>query len=135
MSIGPALILAVLVGVFNAALYVLIRGNAGGRLPIIVVAAILGAWAGDALGGRLGFEVLVDRRLPPAGGDRRGVDRDRYLVGRGDPRPDDAQGMSSDDDRSTASFLRGLTIGAIIGAILAGSSLWSRRRRRRPISG
>ncbi len=59
MSIGPALILAVLIGLFNAALYVLIRGNAGGRLPIIVVAAILGAWAGDALAGRLGFEVLT----------------------------------------------------------------------------
>ena len=40
--------------------------------------------------------------------------------------------MSSvDDDRSTATFLRGLTIGAIVGAILAGSSFWSRRRRRR----
>jgi hypothetical protein len=36
----------------------------------------------------------------------------------------------SDDDRTTATFLRGLTIGAIIGAILAGSSFWSRRRRR-----
>ena len=59
MSIGPALILAALVGVFNAALYVLIRGNAGGRLPIIVVAAILGAWAGDALAGRLGFETMT----------------------------------------------------------------------------
>ena len=59
MSIGPALILAVLIGLFNAAVYVLIRGNAGGRLPIIVVAAILGAWAGDALAGRLGFEVLT----------------------------------------------------------------------------
>jgi hypothetical protein len=59
VSIGPALILAVLVGVFNAALYVLIRGNAGGRLPIIVVAAILGAWAGDALAGRLGLDVLT----------------------------------------------------------------------------
>jgi hypothetical protein len=32
-----------------------------------------------------------------------------------------------DDDRS--SFVRGMTIGAIIGAIVAGSSLWSRRRR------
>jgi hypothetical protein len=38
--------------------------------------------------------------------------------------------VSRDEDRSTAAFLRGLTIGAIIGAILAGSSLWSRRRRR-----
>ena len=46
-------------GVFNAALYVLIRGNAGGRLPIVLVAAILGSWAGDALAGRLGFEVLT----------------------------------------------------------------------------
>jgi len=59
VSLGPAIILAVLVGVFNAALYVLIRGNAGGRLPIVLVAAILGSWAGDALAGRLGFEVLT----------------------------------------------------------------------------
>ena len=59
MTVGPALILAALVGLFNAALYVLIRGNAGGRLPIIVVAAILGAWAGDALAGRLEFEVVT----------------------------------------------------------------------------
>jgi LPXTG-motif cell wall-anchored protein len=36
----------------------------------------------------------------------------------------------SRDDRSTGTFVRGLTIGAIIGAILAGSSFWSRRRRR-----
>ncbi len=39
--------------------------------------------------------------------------------------------MSDSDDRSTATFLRGLTIGAIIGAILAGSSFWARWRRRR----
>jgi hypothetical membrane protein len=58
VSVDPALILAVLVGVFHASLYVLIRGSAGGRLPIIVVAAILGAWAGDALGDRLGVELL-----------------------------------------------------------------------------
>jgi hypothetical protein len=58
MSIDPALILSVLVGIFHASLYVLIRGTAGGRLPIIVAAAILGAWAGDALAGRLGFNVL-----------------------------------------------------------------------------
>lgn len=59
MSIAPALILAILVGVFHASLYVLIRGSGGGRLPIIVIASILGAWAGDALGDRLGMELLT----------------------------------------------------------------------------
>ena len=58
MSIDPALILSILVGIFHASLYVLIRGTAGGHLPIIAVAAILGAWAGDALADRLGFNVL-----------------------------------------------------------------------------
>ena len=58
MSVEPALILAILVGVFHASLYVLIRGSAGGRLPIVVGAAILGAWAGDALGDRLGIHLL-----------------------------------------------------------------------------
>jgi len=38
--------------------------------------------------------------------------------------------MSGDDERN--SFVRGMTIGAIIGAVVAGSSLWSRRRRRTP---
>jgi hypothetical membrane protein len=58
VSVEPALILAILVGIFHASLYVMIRGSAGGRLPIIVVAAILGAWAGDALGDRLGVNVV-----------------------------------------------------------------------------
>ena len=41
--------------------------------------------------------------------------------------------MTGDDgDRTTATFLRGLTIGAIIGAILAGSSFWARWRRQHP---
>jgi hypothetical protein len=59
VSIGPAIILAVLVGIFHASLYVLIRGSGTGRLPIVLVASILGAWAGDALGDRLGFELLT----------------------------------------------------------------------------
>jgi hypothetical membrane protein len=58
VSVEPALILAILVGVFHASLSVLIRGSAGGRLPIIVAAAILGAWAGDALGDRLGIDLF-----------------------------------------------------------------------------
>ena len=59
MSIEPALVLSVLVGIFHAALAVLLRGTAGGRLPLLVIAAILGAWAGDALMGRLGLELLT----------------------------------------------------------------------------
>lgn len=58
MSLGTAPVLALLVGSFHASLYVLIRGSAGGRLPLIVGAAFLGAWAGDALGARLGIELF-----------------------------------------------------------------------------
>ena len=56
--IGPAPVLALLVGVFHTALYVLIRGSAGGQLPLLILAAFLGAWAGDALGARLGIDVF-----------------------------------------------------------------------------
>ena len=59
MSLEPSLILSVLVGSFHAALSVLLRGSAGGRLPAVVVAAMLGAWAGDALMDRLGLDVLT----------------------------------------------------------------------------
>lgn len=59
MSLEPSLVLSVLVGGFHAAVSVLIRGTAGGRLPLLVVAAILGAWAGDAVMGRLGLDLLT----------------------------------------------------------------------------
>ena len=59
VSLEPSLVLSVLVGIFHTALSVVIRGSAGGRLPLIVVAAILGAWAGDALMDRLGIDVLT----------------------------------------------------------------------------
>lgn len=55
---GPAPILAILVGVFHASLFVLIRGSSGGQLPLLILAAALGAWAGDAIGGRLGLDLL-----------------------------------------------------------------------------
>jgi hypothetical protein len=56
--IGPAPVLALLVAVFHTALYVLIRGSAGGQLPLLLLAAFLGAWAGDAVGARLGVDLL-----------------------------------------------------------------------------
>jgi hypothetical protein len=59
VSIEPSLVLSVLVGLFHAALSVLIRGSAGGRLPLLVVASVLGAWAGDALAARLGIELVT----------------------------------------------------------------------------
>ena len=59
MSVDPSLVLSVLVGTLHASLSVLLRGSAGGRLPAVVVAAILGAWAGDALMDRLGIDVLT----------------------------------------------------------------------------
>ena len=58
MSLDPSPILAALVGVFHTALFVLIRGSAGGQLPLLLGAAILGAWAGDALGDRIGLNLL-----------------------------------------------------------------------------
>jgi hypothetical protein len=68
VTIGPALPLALLVGLVNTAIYVLIRGDAGGRLPLTYVAAALGAWAGAAIGGRIGVDMLTigDFALIPA---------------------------------------------------------------------
>ena len=57
--IGPAPILALLIGILNTSIYVLIRGSAGGQLPLLLIAAFLGAWAGDAIGARLGVDLLV----------------------------------------------------------------------------
>jgi uncharacterized membrane protein YhhN len=56
VSLGPAPVLALLVGILHVSLYVLIRGRAEQRVPILLVAAFLGAWAGDALAARLGVD-------------------------------------------------------------------------------
>jgi hypothetical protein len=58
VTISPAIVLAVLVGIFHTALYLLIRGTGGGHVPLIALAAILGAWAGDAVGTRIGIDPL-----------------------------------------------------------------------------
>ena len=60
MTIGPAPILAFLVGVLHTALFVFIRGDAGGRrLPIFVIAAFFGAWVGDGIGARVALDWLT----------------------------------------------------------------------------
>jgi len=33
------------------------------------------------------------------------------------------------DERTIAKFIRGLTIGALLGAVIAGSRIWARWRR------
>ncbi|MFI5258524.1 MAG: hypothetical protein ACHQ01_02765 [Candidatus Limnocylindrales bacterium] len=58
MAIGPAPILALLVGGFHSALYLFLRGRGGAQLVIVFLAAALGAWAGDAAGGRLGIDPI-----------------------------------------------------------------------------
>ena len=58
-DIGTAPVLAVIVGAFHTALYVLLRGSVGARLPFVFVAAVLGAFAGQALGLRLGDPLRV----------------------------------------------------------------------------
>ncbi len=57
--IGPALILSLLFGLLHSALFVLLRGRVGGQLPLVFVAAVLGAWAGDAIAARLGVELVL----------------------------------------------------------------------------
>jgi hypothetical protein len=56
--LGPAPILAAIVGLFHVSAYVFIRGHAGARLPMLIVAAILGAWAGDTVGARMAIDPI-----------------------------------------------------------------------------
>ncbi len=58
-DIGPAPVLAVLVGLLHTGLYLVLRGSAGLRLPFIALAAVLGAFGGQALGARLGDPLSI----------------------------------------------------------------------------
>lgn len=51
--IGPAVVLAAILALFHVSAYVFVRGRAGARVPVLLLAAFLGAWAGDALADRL----------------------------------------------------------------------------------
>lgn len=50
----PAFVLSLLVGAFHTCVYVFLRGRLGWQLPFILVGAILGALAGQAIGVRIG---------------------------------------------------------------------------------
>lgn len=58
MAIGPAPVLALLIGGFHTALFVFLRARAGVRIALVFAAAALGSWAGDALGGRTGVDPI-----------------------------------------------------------------------------
>lgn len=54
LALTPAVVLSIVVGAFHTCLYLLLRGSLGLHLLLALVAAILGAYAGQALGARLG---------------------------------------------------------------------------------
>lgn len=59
-EIGAAPILSLIVGVFHTALYVVIRGTASRTLlPLILIAAVLGAYAGSAVSARLADPIRI----------------------------------------------------------------------------
>lgn len=68
MNIGPSLPLALLLGLVHTGLYVFVRGQSGGRLPVTYAAAALGSWAGAAVGAQVGMTFLAigDFALIPA---------------------------------------------------------------------
>jgi hypothetical protein len=56
--IGPSIILAAVFAVLHVSIYVLVRGSAGARVPLLLLAAFLGAWAGDTIGARFGADPI-----------------------------------------------------------------------------
>ena len=58
MAIGPAPVLALLEGGFHTGLFMFLRGRGGLQVLVAFLAAALGAWAGDAVGGRLGIDPI-----------------------------------------------------------------------------
>lgn len=58
-EIGPAPVVALLVGLFHTGVYLLLRGSAGLVLPFVALASVFGAFAGQQLGARLGDPLMV----------------------------------------------------------------------------
>jgi hypothetical protein len=58
-ELGPPLVLSAVVATFHVGLYLVIRGSGLMWLPFLWLAALLGAYAGQALGLRLGGPLMV----------------------------------------------------------------------------
>ena len=54
--IGPAVVLAAILALFHVSAYVFVRGRAGARVPLLLLATFLGAWAGDAIAVRIDID-------------------------------------------------------------------------------
>src|SRR5262245_9973127 len=52
--LDPAFVLSMVVGAFHTCVYIFVRGKLGWHLPIVLVGAVLGALAGQAIGARIG---------------------------------------------------------------------------------
>jgi hypothetical protein len=58
-DVGPGVVLSLVVGTFHAGVYLLIRGWLGPVALVAWLAALLGAWAGQALAARIGDPLTV----------------------------------------------------------------------------
>jgi hypothetical protein len=57
-QVGPALVLALIVGTFHTALYVFVRNRVERHVLFAWIAAVVGAIVGNALGARIGGDPL-----------------------------------------------------------------------------
>ena len=57
--VAPAIVLSIIVGLFDSCLYLLIRGVLRPHLLVVIPAAIVGAFIGQAVGGRVGDPVQI----------------------------------------------------------------------------
>ena len=53
-AVAPSILLSVILGALHTCIYVLIRGRLRLHVLLVLPGAIVGAWAGQALGARLG---------------------------------------------------------------------------------
>ena len=53
-AVAPSLLLSVILGALHTCVYVLVRGKLRLHVLLVLPAAIVGAWAGQAVGVRLG---------------------------------------------------------------------------------